>query len=77
VLCVPVDHAFRGALIDKPGHHVVRFEYWPAALDGALNVAMVGLIALGLSFWWWRRSGRVAAKAISMQPAPPECAAVS
>jgi len=77
VLCVPVDHAFRGALIDKPGHHVVRFEYWPAALDGALNVAMVGLIALGLSFWWWRRSGRLEAKAISTQPTPPDCVAVS
>ncbi|MEP6669101.1 MAG: hypothetical protein ABJF10_08115 [Chthoniobacter sp.] len=77
VLCVPVDHAFRGVRIDQPGHHVVRFEYWPAVLDGALNVALVGLVALALSLWWWRRSGQAVAKTPSTEPAPPECAAVS
>ncbi|MEI9897695.1 MAG: hypothetical protein WDN28_28515 [Chthoniobacter sp.] len=76
-MCVPVDHAFRGVRIDQPGHHVVKFEYWPAVLDSALNVAIVGLIVLALTLWWWRRTGQGVATAVSTESAPPECAAVS
>jgi hypothetical protein len=77
VLCLPVTHAFRGVLITQPGHHVVKFEYWPAVLDRALNLVVVGLLALVLSFWWWWRAGRIVGKTISTEPAPQECAAVS
>jgi hypothetical protein len=49
--CTEVDYAFRGVLIDKPGHHVVRFGYWPAVLGPALQCAGVGLICLLLSVW--------------------------
>jgi hypothetical protein len=76
VLSLPMNHAFRGVRIAKPGHHVVRFEYWPAVLDRALNLAIAGLAALALTFWWWWRSGR-GTKAIAPNPAPAECAAVS
>ena len=42
---MPINHAFRGVYIATPGHHVVRFEYWPAALDRAINYAMLGFPA--------------------------------
>ena len=53
-----VNHAFRGVFVPTPGRHVVKFEYWPAVLDRALNFALFGLIALAVSFWWWWRAGR-------------------
>ena len=49
--CVMVDYAFRGVLIDKPGHHVVKFGYWPTVLEPALWCGATGLIALLLSAW--------------------------
>lgn len=72
-LCLPINHAFRGVLIKKPGHHVVKFEYWPAVLDPALNLAIVGLLALTLSLWWWRRAGRTAANASNTEPVSSQC----
>jgi hypothetical protein len=71
-LCLPVNHAFRGVLIRKPGHHVVRFEYWPAVLDHALNLALCGLIAFAFTFWWWWRAGRKTAKTGATEPEPPK-----
>jgi hypothetical protein len=73
-VCLPIDHAFRGVLITRPGHHLVKFEYWPAVLDSALNLALAGLGALALSFWWWWRTGRVSPPALTPEPAPPELA---
>jgi hypothetical protein len=57
-LCLAMNHAFRGVFVSTPGRHVIKFEYWPAVLDRALNLALFGLIALAVSFWWWWRAGR-------------------
>jgi hypothetical protein len=73
-LCLPVDHAFRGVLIPTPGHHEVKFEYWPAVLDHALNLGLLGLVALALSFWWWWRAGRTVPQVLPAQPVQPEFA---
>lgn len=75
--CLPINHAFRGVLLPKPGHHVVKFEYWPEVLDRALNLALVGLVALALAFWCWWRAGRTVAKRESIVSIPVEGTAVS
>ncbi len=67
-----VDHAFRGVLIKQPGHHVVQFRYWPAVLDKALWMALIGALGLLGSVWLlYRRPGPVKAAAVSPAPVPP------
>jgi hypothetical protein len=46
-----VNHAFRGVLLQQPGHHVIQFRYWPAVLDRALWMALAGALALLGSVW--------------------------
>ncbi|MEZ0257520.1 MAG: hypothetical protein ACAI37_19720 [Chthoniobacter sp.] len=55
----------------------MRFEYWPAVLDRALNLALGGLVALVFTFWWWWRAGKTAAKAIPTEPEPTRYEAVA
>jgi len=55
--CITVDYAFRGVLIDKPGHHVVKFGYWPAVLAPALWCGAAGFICLLLSLWLFAPRG--------------------
>jgi hypothetical protein len=69
---MPINHAFRGVYIAQPGRHVVKFEYWPAVLDRALNYLFAGLGALALSIFWWWRTGRTAPKVKLVAPAPAE-----
>lgn len=76
-LCLPINHAFRGAFIAKPGHHVVKFEYWPEAFVRALSLGAIGLGALAITFLWWWRLGRPAAKSSALVAAPAESALVS
>jgi hypothetical protein len=75
--CAMVDYAFRGVLIDKPGHHIVKFGYWPSVLEPALWCGGAGLICLLLSVWLLapRRSkacgtGMVPATANTRDPMP-------
>jgi hypothetical protein len=74
---MPINHAFRGVYIAQPGHHIVKFEYWPAALDRALNYFYLGLAALAFSLFWWWRTGRITPQAIPAPAAPAELAAAS
>jgi hypothetical protein len=46
-----VNHAFRGVFVAQPGHHVVQFFYWPAALSPALWLAVIGFFGTVLSGW--------------------------
>ncbi|MDR3404301.1 MAG: hypothetical protein P4L99_17515 [Chthoniobacter sp.] len=46
-----VNHAFRGVLIEKAGHHVVTFRYWPAVLGTALWLALVGAVGFLATAW--------------------------
>ena len=57
--CVTVDYAFRGVFIKKPGHHLVKFGYWPTVLEPALWCGAAGIICLLMSVWlfWPRRPG--------------------
>jgi len=77
VQSLPINHAFRGVLIEKPGHHVVKFEYWPLVFDRALSLALIGLVALLLSFWAWWRAGRATPGTPPIESAPQEAAAIS
>jgi hypothetical protein len=74
---MPINHAFGGVYIAQPGHHIVKFEHWPAALDRALNLFFVGLAALALSIFWWWRTGRATPKTKSIEPAPAELVTAS
>lgn len=71
-----VDHAFRGVLIKQPGHHVVKFRYWPAVLDKALWLALAGALGLLGSIWVFVRRPRVpeviAAAVAEPEPVPVE-----
>jgi hypothetical protein len=59
VPCLRANLVFRGVYLDKPGHHVVKFAYWPRLLGPALWVAAVGLAGLLGSVLLWFRGGLV------------------
>lgn len=50
-----VNHVFRGVAIESPGHHRVRFAYWPRALGPALVMGALGLLGLLASIVIWFR----------------------
>lgn len=44
----PVNHMFRGVVVDRAGAHEIRSEYRLRAVNWALGGAMLGWVALGL-----------------------------
>jgi hypothetical protein len=59
VPCLRTNLVFRGVYVDRPGHHVVKFAYWPRLLAPALWVAAFGLAGLLASVLLWFRAGSV------------------
>ena len=57
VPCLLTNEVFRGVYINKPGHHVVKFAYWPHVLGPALWVGALGLVGFLVSFGIWFRVG--------------------
>jgi hypothetical protein len=75
--CFSVDHIFRGVAIERPGHHTVKFAYWPRALGPALWVAAVGGIALLISLWVLLRRHPATAGTVSAEIVSPTCLTTS
>jgi uncharacterized membrane protein YfhO len=50
VLCVPVNHAFKGVFLSQAGTYQISFSYWPHRLGFALSASALGLLlgAFGL-----------------------------
>jgi hypothetical protein len=75
--CFSVDHIFRGVAIEKPGHHTVKFAYWPRLLGPALWVALAGVCGLVVSVWVLLRRHSAAAGTVPAKMEPPTCLTTS
>lgn len=68
-----VNHAFRGVFLDQPGHHTIRFRYWPAVMNRALWLAAIGLAGLLGSLWLARRHRPRPASPVPVPASAGEC----
>lgn len=57
------NHAFKGVVIPTAGKHHLEFTYRPRRFTQSLNLAAIGLILLGVSTWWVRRTEKRAGQA--------------
>jgi hypothetical protein len=67
-VCLRMNHAFKGVVIDRAGDLRIRFTYWPRLLKPALFLALAGLLlALGTlaALWWVRRTIPAATPALA------------
>jgi hypothetical protein len=51
-----LNHAFKGVFIPTAGHHKLEFTYRPRRFTLAVNLALLGLVLLGLSAWLVNRT---------------------
>ncbi len=57
------NHAFKAVVIPTAGKHHLEFTYRPRRFTLSLNLAAIGVILLGASTWWVRRTEKRAGQA--------------
>ncbi len=71
-----INHAFRGVFLEKAGHHIVTFRYWPAVLGKALWVALAGAVGLLATVWVFLRRVPADKFTEARQPVPAPAASI-